>query len=67
MTIHSTGVATIEAPTKAHAKRRARQGDFDAYELQAPEVQITSLGEGKPVVTSSLARVGRRVVFRSSS
>lgn len=62
----SLGVATIEAPTKAHAKQRARAGDFDSYELHAPNAAITSLGEGKPVATSTLVPVDRPVVFKRS-
>jgi hypothetical protein len=59
----SLGVATIEAPTKAHAKHRARSGDFDAYELRAPAAAITSLAEGEPVA-AMLPPVERPVVFR---
>lgn len=62
--VYSRGVATITAPTKAHAKHKARVGDFDSYELQEPECQISSLGEGEPVATSSLAPIPRPVVFR---
>lgn len=60
----SRGVATIVAPTKAHAKHRARAGDFDSYELQAPEASITSLAEGEPVA-HMLPPIPRPVVFRS--
>ena len=63
----SLGVATVEAPTKAHARHRARAGDFDSYELRAPNAAITSLGEGQPVATSTLVPVDRPVVFRSST
>lgn len=62
--VFSLGVATITAPTKAAAARRARAGDFDSYELQKPSAAITSLGEGKPVATGSTP-VQRPVVFRS--
>lgn len=61
--IYSRGVATIEAPTKAHAKHRARQSDFDSYELQHPECQISSLGQDK-VVPTGLQPIPRPVVFR---
>lgn len=61
----SRGVATITAPTKAHASHRARAGDFDSYELQAPEASITSLAEGEPVA-HMLPPVPRPVVYRST-
>jgi hypothetical protein len=60
----SLGVATIEAPTKAAAGRRARAGDFDSYELQEPTPAITSLGEGSPIPTG-MSPIPRPVVFRS--
>lgn len=60
----SQGVATIAASTKAEAIRRARAGEFDSYELQAPAAAITSLGENEPVATG-LTPVQRDVVFRS--
>jgi hypothetical protein len=60
----SLGVATIEAPTKAEAARRARAGTFDSYELQEPYAAIMSLGEGDPIPTGC-APVKRPVVFRS--
>lgn len=62
----SRGVATIDAPTKAHARHRARAGDFDSYELQAPEASITSLDEGEPVA-HTLPAIPRPVVYRSGS
>ena len=62
----SQGVATITAPTKAAAERRARARDYDSYELCDPTPQITSLAEGapKPFV---LPPVRTPVVFRSGS
>lgn len=45
----SQGVATIAAPSKAAAERRARVRDYDSYELREPQPQITSLAEGRPV------------------
>lgn len=61
----SRGVGTIVAPTKAHARHRAGAGDFDSYELQAPEASITSLAENEPVA-HMLPPVPRPVVFRST-
>lgn len=60
----SQGVATITAPTKAHAKHRARAGDFDSYELRAPSAAITSLAEGQPVA-HMLPPVEQPVVYTS--
>lgn len=65
MHVISLGVATVEAKTKAEAIRRARAGDFDSYELHAPNASITSLGEGAPIATSVLRPVDRPVVFKS--
>lgn len=62
--VYSRGVATIEAPTKVHAKHRARAGDFDEYELQAPEASITSLAEHAPV-PHMLPPIPRPIVFTS--
>lgn len=61
----SIGVAEIQAPTKAAAQRRARESDFDSFELQHPEPQITSLGENEPIATGC-GRIERPVVFRSN-
>ncbi len=60
----SQGVATVRAPSKAAAVRRARTGDFDAYELRAPEPQITSLAENEPIA-HMLPPVERPVIFRT--
>lgn len=62
----SQGVATITAPTKAAAARRARACDYDSYELRGPQPQITSLAEGAPV-GHMLPPVVMPVVFRSGS
>ena len=59
----SLGIATITAPTKAEAARRARAGKFDSYELQEPAAAISSLGEGDPIPTG-VAPITRPVVFR---
>lgn len=64
--IHSIGVATIEAPTKAAAQRRAREADFDSYELRSPEAQITSLAADRPIATGMRPLAAdNAVVFRS--
>ncbi len=60
----SLGIATITAPSKAAAIRRARECDYDSYELRKPSPAITSLGEGKPIA-GALPPVSRDVVFRS--
>lgn len=61
----SVGVATITAPTKAEAARRARARKFDSYELQEPAAAISSLGESDPIPTGC-APIKRAVVFSSS-
>lgn len=61
--VHASGVATILAPTKAEAQRRARARDYDSYELREPTPAITSLAEGEPVA-HMLPPVTHEVVFR---